>query len=82
MWGGGYAGLVRKPSGKWCGIIGLGGIQIKSRGLLRSPAGINPLATKAPATVPTTAPTAAPTAVPATVSGLGWVSRTLAVSVC
>ncbi|CAI8703113.1 hypothetical protein EMIT043CA1_100126 [Pseudomonas brassicacearum] len=47
MWGGGYAGLVRNPSGKWCGIIGLGVIQIKKQGLLRSPAGASSLATKA-----------------------------------
>ena len=45
MWGGGYAGLLRNPSGKWCGIIGLGVIQIKKQGLLRSPAGASSLAT-------------------------------------
>jgi len=79
MWGGGYAGLLWNPSGKWCGIIGLGVIQGKAGGCCaaqreQAPSPQKLSATKALAT--------APTAVLATVSGLGWVSRTPAVSVC
>ena len=81
MWGAGYAGFWQNPSGKWCGIIGLSLIQGEKRGLLCSPAGMNPLATDVLSTdaLATEAPD---------YQGLRWLScggvvnRTPAVSVC